>query len=132
MESQRFMGVLVKIVHAAVAGGQDPRLEVRRRLLNYRNMPHPLTGKAPAELMRRQIRTRVLGLMRPTQEEVDKEAKVQDGRTRKERKERYDRRNKVQEHQVEKGDRVLIKQEKTMVKLPYNPKPYTVVDVKGA
>ena len=70
--------------------------------------------------------------MRPTLEEVDKEAKVQDGRTRKERKERYDRRNKVQERQVEKGDRVLIKQEKSMVKPPYDPKPYTVVDVKGA
>ena len=44
---------------------------------------------------------------------------------------RYDKRNKVQEHQVEKGDRVLMKQ-KTMVKPPYDPKPYTVVDVKGA
>ena len=83
------MGVLVKIVHTTVAEGQDPRLEVRRRLLNYRNTPHPSTGKAPAELMmRRQIRTRIPGLMRPTQEKVDKEAKVQDGSTRKERKER--------------------------------------------
>ena len=69
----------MKIVHAAVAEGQDPRLEVRRRLLNYRNTPHLSTGKAPAELMmRRQIRTRILGLMRPTQEKVDQEAKAQD------------------------------------------------------
>ena len=77
----------MKIVHMAVAEGQDPRLEVRR-LLNYQNTPHPSTGKAPAELiMRRQIRTRIPGLMRPTQEKVDKEAKAQDGRTRKEGKE---------------------------------------------
>jgi len=69
---ERFMGVLVKIVHTAVAEGQDPRLEVRRRLLNYRNTPHPSTGKAPAELMmRRQIRTMVPGLMRPAQEKID-------------------------------------------------------------
>ena len=33
--TERFMGVLVKIVHTAVAEGQDPRLEVRRRLLIY-------------------------------------------------------------------------------------------------
>ena len=30
------------------------------------------------------------------------------------------------------GDKIIIKQEKTTVKLPYNPKPYTVVGVKGA
>ena len=29
-------------------------------------------------------------------------------------------------------DRVLMKQEKTTVKLPYDPNPYTVVEVKGA
>ena len=124
------MGVLVKIVHMAVAEGQDPRLEVRRRLLNYRNTPHLSTGKAPAELMmRRQIRTRVPGLMRPAQEKVDKEAKAQDRRTRKER---YDEKNKVKECQVKPGDRVLMKQEKTTVKPPYDPNPYKVVEVKGA
>ena len=56
-----FMGVLVKVVHAAVASGQDPRVEVRRRLLNYRNTPHPSTGKTPADLMmRRQIKKQSL------------------------------------------------------------------------
>ena len=39
--AERFMRVLVKVVHAAVASGQDPKVEVRRRLLNYRNTPHP-------------------------------------------------------------------------------------------
>ena len=29
------------------------------------------------------------------------------------------------------GDKVIIKQEKTMLKLPYDPKPYKVVGVKG-
>ena len=48
---ERFMGVLVKIVHAAVAGGQDPKLEVRRRMLNYRNTPNPSTSKTLVELM---------------------------------------------------------------------------------
>ena len=116
-----------------VVEGQDPRLEVRRRLLNYRNTPHPSTGKAPAELMmRRQIRTRVLGLMRPAQEKIYKEAKAQDKKTRKERKERYDEKNRVKECQIKPGDRVLMRQEKTTVKPPYDPNPYEVTEVKGA
>ena len=80
----------------------------------------------------RQIRTRIPGLMRPTQEKVDKEAQAQDERTRKERKERYDEKNKVKERQVKPGDRVLMKQEKMTVKPPYDPNPYKVVEVKGA
>ena len=35
--AERLMGVLEKVVHAAVARGQDPRVEIRRRLLNHRN-----------------------------------------------------------------------------------------------
>ena len=42
---ERFMGVLVKIVHAAVAAGQDPKLEVKRRMLNYRDTPHPAQAR---------------------------------------------------------------------------------------
>ena len=81
------MEVLVKIVHMPVAGSQDPKLEVKMRMLNYRNTPHPSIGKTPAELMiRRQIRTRVPKLMKPTQEKVDREAKAQDRRMREESK----------------------------------------------
>ena len=30
------------------------------------------------------------------------------------------------------GDQIIMKQEKTTVKLPYDPKPYTVGGIKGA
>ena len=54
------MGVLVKTIHAAKAEGKDPRLEIKRRLMNYRNTPHPATGVAPAELMfRRTVRSKI-------------------------------------------------------------------------
>ena len=56
-------------------------------MLNYRNTPHPSKGKTLEELMiRRQIRMRLPKLMKPTDKTIDREAKVQDGRTRKERK----------------------------------------------
>ena len=49
--AERFMGVLVKITHAAIAEGLDPRVEVQKRLLNYRNTPHPSMGKSPSQLI---------------------------------------------------------------------------------
>ena len=35
--AKRFMAVLAKVVHCSLAKGKDPRAEVQRRLLNYRN-----------------------------------------------------------------------------------------------
>ena len=49
--AERFMGVLSKVIKFSIAEGKDPRLEVQRRLLNYRNTPHPSTGHSPAKLM---------------------------------------------------------------------------------
>ena len=52
--AERFMGMLVKTVHTAVAAGRDPKVEVGRRLLNYS------TGKTPANLMfGRRLKTKV-------------------------------------------------------------------------
>ena len=55
------MSVLVKTIHMAKAENKEPKMEVKRRLLNYRNMPHLDTGKSSAELVLRQsIKTRLL------------------------------------------------------------------------
>ena len=130
--AERFMGVLVKVVHAAVASNQDPRVEVRRRLMNYRNTPHPSTGKTPAELMiRRQIRTRVPMLMKSTTEKVDVEAKAMDRVAREKRKDMFDNRKHAKTKEVIMGDKVLVKQAKPSVKPPFDPKPYVVTEVKG-
>ena len=130
--AERFMGVLVKVVHAAVASNQDPRVEVRRRLLNYRNTPHPSTGKTPAELMiRRQIKTRVPGLMKSTMDKVDIEAKTMDKVAREKRKSRFDSSKHAKTKEVMKGDKVLVKQKKSSINPPFDPRPYTVTEVKG-
>ena len=130
--AERFMGVLVKVVHAAVASKQDPRVEVRRRLLNYRNTPHPSTGKTPAELMiRRQIKTRLPIMMKATTDKVDKEAKAVDREAREKRKTRFDKAKHVREQEVVVGNKVLLKQQKSSIKPPFDPEPYTVTEVKG-
>ena len=49
--AKRFMGVMIKTIHAAKVENKDHKLEIERRLMNYRNTPHPATGKVPAELV---------------------------------------------------------------------------------
>ena len=50
----------MKTIHTAKAEKKDPKLEIKKRLMNYRNTPHPATGKAPAELVFRQtVKTKI-------------------------------------------------------------------------
>ena len=126
------MKVIVKVVHAAIATGQDPRIEVRRMLLNYRNTPHPSTGKSPAELMiRRPIRTRIPIKMTPLRESTDLEARDKNQQVNKARKLEFDKRKHAKEVTINKGDKILIKQEKSTIKPPYDPEPYVVTRTKG-
>jgi hypothetical protein len=131
--AERFMGVLVKTVHTAVAAGRDPKVEVGRRLLNYRNTPHPSTGKTPAELMfGRRLKTKVPSLRRTAQGQIHEEAKAKDQETRQKRKETFDKSKRAVLKEITAGDKVLIKQQKTTLKPPYDPKPFTVTKVKAA
>ena len=130
--AERFMGVLVKTVHTAVAEGRDPRVEVKRRLLNYRTTPHPSTGKAPCELMNnRMIRSKVPRLLIPAQSKVHKEAQEKDKETREKRKENYDKKKRAKDKEYKLGDKVLISQKKTTINPPFDPKPFQVTKVKG-
>ena len=129
---ERFMGVLVKTVHAAVAFGKDPQTEVQRRLMNYRNTPHPSTGKSPSELiMNRRLKTKIPARLAPSDTQAHQEAKLKDKSSRLDRKVVYDKKHRVKEQHIQPGDNVLIKQQKTTVKPPFDPKPYCVTDVKG-
>ena len=46
-------------------------------------------------------------------------------------KEAFDRRHHAQPKEISPGDQVLLKQEKTTTKPPYNPDPFTVEKVEG-
>ena len=59
------MSSIVKVTHAALAEGKDPKTEVIKFLRNYRNTPHSSTGKKPSELMMdRDMRTKVPMIIR--------------------------------------------------------------------
>ena len=130
--AERFMATLVKVTHAAMAEGKDPRIEVQRRLLNYRNTIHPSHGKTPASLMmNRKIRTKLPAIIKPSKDRAHKEAREKDAKTREERKIKLDKRRRGKEIEYRIGDQVMIKQKKTTIKPPFDPKPYTVTEVEG-
>ena len=131
--AERFMATIVKVVHAAIAENKDPKVEIDRRLLNYRNTAHPSTGKTPSQLMMgRTIRTKIPRVMKMLDTKADlREARQTDQLTRQKRKETRDKRKTAQPRDIKIGDKVLISQRKTTTKPPFNPKKYEVKEVKG-
>ena len=130
--AKRFMATLVKTTHAAISENKDPKLEIKRRLLNYRNTPHPSTGKCPSQLMMgRAIRTRIPGMIKSIQAMTLQEARQKDIETRELRKKKYDKRKTAQRKTIKEGDQVLLSQRKSTVKPAYNPNPFIVQEVKG-
>ena len=126
------MSVLVKIIHAAKAEGRNLKVEICRRLLNYQNTPHPSTGVAPSELMLvRQIRNRVPRVLGQLMSNELEQAREKDHSTRLIRKEKFDKKKNVTDKVIKQGDTVLLKQDKSTVKSPYDARPYQVTEIKG-
>jgi hypothetical protein len=62
---------------------------------------------------------------------MQKEARMKHDVKRRNQKEYADKHRRAKEKTVLVGDEVLLKQEKTTTKPPWDPKPYKVVEVKG-
>ena len=82
--------------------------------------------------MGRRLRSKVPSLVKPGKGKVLKEARTKDKETKVLQKEVFDKRKRAVLKKVQPGDKVLIKQQKSSVKPPYDPKPYTVTKVKSA
>ena len=131
--AERFMATIVKVVHAAMAENKDPKIEVDRRLLNYRKTVYPSTGNTPSQLMTgRIIRTKIPQLMKRLDTKADlEEARQQDQQTKLRRKELRDQRKTAKEKDYKIGDRVLISQRKTTTKPPFDPRSFEIEKIKG-
>ena len=64
--------------------------------------------------------------------DTHREAKQKDAETRAAREQVFDKTHKVKEQIIQPGDKVLIKQQKTTIKPPFDPIPYEVTEVKGS
>ena len=96
----------------------------------YRSTPHSTTGISPAELLyRRMYRTKL-----PQLSEVRTEGEVKDRDSeRKEKGKVYaDNRRKACDSNIQKGDTVLLRQEKrNKLSTLFRPNPFTVVQKHG-
>ena len=129
--AEKMMTSIVKMTHAALAEGKDPKLEISKFLINYRNTPHSSTKKKPSELMmNRNIRTKLPVLIDPPKDATHLAAQDNDRAAKAKHKEYGDKHRRAQHKVVMVGDRVLIKQKKTTTKQPWDPDPYTVTEVR--
>ena len=73
------MSYIVKVTHASIAEGKDPKSEIYKFLMNYRNTPHSSTGKTPASLMmNRGIKTKIPAIIPAPTTAAHKEAQRKD------------------------------------------------------
>ena len=115
------MTSIVKVPHAAIAEGKEPKEEIFKFLGIYKNTKHPTTGKSPSSLlMKRKTRLRIPAVMKDTnQDYVKEEVKSRVTEIKAKQKIYADK-----HREVKKGDEVIFKQTKTTIKPPYDPKPY--------
>ena len=128
-----FQKVLVKIVHTATVEKQDPKKAVDRYLMAYRAAPHKTTGKSPYEMLfGRKMKTQLPQMITSKDNDIVRQARKKHNDEKIEQKEKFDKRKKVKTKEVNKGDDIMIQQQKTTVKTPWDPKPYKVVKTSGS
>ena len=128
--AEKMMASIAKLVHASLAENKDPKLEIHRFLMNYRNTPHPSTGHTPSRLlMGRIIKTKIPTLIPDASGDVHEEVKRRIRHSKRRAKQYADKRRRAKDRDVQVGDRVLIAQDKSTVKQPFDPNPYSVTKV---
>ena len=122
-----------KIINIANHEGVDVQEATYDMLQAYRSTPHPATGKTPFELlMNRQVRTNLDHFPTKTHDQ-DQETRHKDENYKKKIKEYHDRCYHANEHNLRKGDAVVVKREnKRKGQTPYEPYIYLITRVNGS
>ena len=117
-----------KRIRIAYSEGKNYRAELRTFLTAYRNTPHSITGKSPAELLfGRKLRIKI-----PQIRDVYEDSETRDRDTEIKRSMVDVRNGKLTEHPLKVGDLVLVKRDNPgKVDTPFHPNPYTVKEVSG-
>ena len=120
--AESFVKLLCKLVHTAIAEGKDPKRELHNYLLQYRATPHTTLGKSPAEvLFGKKIQTKL-----PQYHPISHTKELKDMHTHHNNKKLLqkallDKRHKAQPKPVYVGDKVLLEQDKSTTKPPFDP-----------
>ena len=131
-EVERQNSSILKRLRISQAEGKDWRKELRKYLVQYRNLEHPSTGRSPAELLfgrktRDKLPSMKLGHDLYHQDVRDHDAEAK-GRT----KLYVDNRRHASYSEVALGDEVLLKQDKTdKLSTTFNATPHKVIAKSG-
>ena len=132
-ECERFMRNIGKTMRIAHSLRLNWRCELQKFLRNYRATPHSTLQKTPAELLfSRSFRTRFPESADPATK--DKFGfNERDQRSKDQMKSYADHRRRARVNDLAVGDCVLIRQPaKSKVTPPFDPDPFTVIEVKGS
>ena len=129
--AEKFMSTVVKVTHAALVENKDPREAMQRFLMMYRATPHSTTGKSPSKIIQgRKMRLKVPIKQQKAEGQIGT-YRTKDKAEKEKQKNYVDKRRRATEKKILVDDEVLIKQEKTTIKPPWDPRPMKVTEVKG-
>lgn len=121
---------LIKRVKIAYAEGADYKSELRKYIVAYRNTPHSITGKSPAEMLfGRKLRTKLPHITDVHND--DGESRDRDQELKHSMVEVKNRHRSF--HKTVVGDRVLVRRENpSKIQTPFHHEPYRVLEVQGS
>ena len=130
-EVERQNRSLLKRLQIAVAENKPWRAELRKYLTAYRSIPHGTTGRSPAELLfNRKIRRKIPDLS--IDHAYNHELHNCDAEQKAKTKDYVDTQRRASHSNVEAGDEVLVKQDKTnKLSTTFNPNPFKVISKSG-
>ena len=136
-ESERFMRTIEKTIRAANVENKNWKQEIYTFLRNYRATPHCTTKLSPFEILfGRTLKTKLdveISIERKGEEmEAKTNIRKNDEEAKMQMKQYADDKSGARENNLEVGDYVLVKQNKTnKLSTPYNPNPMEVINKKG-
>lgn len=130
-EVERQNHSLLKRLQIAQAEGKPWKAELRKYLMAYRSLSHSTTGRSPAELLfNRKMRGKIPDLS--ADHMYDQEIRDRDAEQKARAKCYADMRRGARYSEIDVGDQVLVKQDKTnKLSTTYNPIPHTVISKTG-
>ena len=130
--AENFVKSLCKLIHASIAENKDPKKELNRFLLHYRATPHLTTGRSPAEMLfNRKIKTKLPTFPHYDESKERKDIRENHDKRKSRQKHYFDKRRRATKKPINVGDKVLVRQEKSTTKPPFNPVPLKVTSVQG-
>lgn len=132
-EAERFVKTLQKHVRTATTEKTNWKKTMPTFLRMYRATPHASTGKTPYSLLfgGREMRGKIPQVAQPAAD--DDNVRARDAKSKQKMKEYADQRAHAKTSIIEKGDTVLLRQEKqNKLSSPFEGTPYTVQQRKDS